>query len=183
MPVDEFQDVSPGSTGGRPVARCGGPAGRLQVDWAGRAATTHPTKSADIAKLILAMPRRLAAPACLVVVLLGSSYASLRAEEPNESFETEVRPLLVERCFECHGPEGKPKGGLRLISREAILKGGDSGPAAVPGQPDQSLLIAAVRYDDEPKMPPKSRLSDRQVAALTRWVAAGLPWTAAPAPA
>jgi hypothetical protein len=92
-----------------------------------------------------------------------------------EFFENQIRPLIVENCFECHG-EGKVKGHLRLSSRANILKGGDSGPAVVPGKPDDSLLIQAVRYRHELKMPPKGKLKDQDIANLTRWVQIGLPW-------
>jgi hypothetical protein len=96
-----------------------------------------------------------------------------------------VRPLLVERCWPCHGTAEKLKGGLQLTSRANILKGGDSGPAAVAGDPAASLLIQAIRYEQEPKMPPKGKLQDREIGVLTRWVAMGLPWpeTKAAAPA
>src|SRR5436853_446792 len=70
-----------------------------------------------------------------------------------EFFEKEVRPLLIERCQTCHGDQ-KQKGGLKLTSRAAILQGGESGPAAVPGKPDDSLLVKAVRQAGELKMPP-----------------------------
>jgi hypothetical protein len=101
---------------------------------------------------------------------------TIRADTPAEEFfEKEVRPLLVEHCLKCHG-DTKPKGGLRLTSRAAILKGGDTGPAVVSGEPDKSLLIQAVRYNDTPLMPPKRKLTDRQIAVLTRWVKLGLPW-------
>jgi hypothetical protein len=96
--------------------------------------------------------------------------------EAAEFFEKEVRPLLAEHCHRCHG-DAKPKGGLRLTSRASVLKGGDTGPAAVAGKPEQSLLVRAVGYtDDELRMPPKGKLSDRQIAILTRWVQSGLPW-------
>jgi cytochrome c553 len=98
----------------------------------------------------------------------------------DEFFEKEVRPILVARCVSCHG-NAKPKGGLRLTSRENILKGGDSGPSAVAGKPEESLLVDAIRYEDDPKMPPKKKLADREIATLTRWVAAGLPWPEASA--
>jgi hypothetical protein len=90
-------------------------------------------------------------------------------------FEKEVRPLLVQRCQTCHGPD-KAKGGLRLTSRAALLEGGGTGPAVVPGKPDESLLIKAIRHKDSPKMPPKERLPDRDIDVLTRWVQMGLPW-------
>src|SRR5437763_11333422 len=99
-----------------------------------------------------------------------------RAESPAyDFFDKEVRPLLAEHCQTCHGDQ-KQKGGLKLTSRAAVLQGGESGPAAVPGQPEESLLIKAVRQTGDLKMPPKGQLTGRQVAALTRWVADGLPW-------
>jgi mono/diheme cytochrome c family protein len=94
-------------------------------------------------------------------------------------FETSVRPLLIEQCQKCHG-EKKQFAGLRLDSRAALLAGGDSGPAIVPGKPAESLLIRAVRQvDDDLKMPPKSKLSDRQIADLVRWVETGAPYPVA----
>src|SRR5258706_6993422 len=73
-----------------------------------------------------------------------------------EFFETKIRPVLVERCYSCHTAGIKTKGGLAVDSRHGLLKGGDTGPALVPGQPDKSLILKAVKYkDDELKMPPK----------------------------
>src|SRR3954447_11486522 len=79
-------------------------------------------------------------------------------------FETEVRPLLAENCFKCHGPD-KQKGGLRLDSRAAALEGGDSGPAVVPGHGDESLLVEAINYDGL-QMPPTGQLKEEQRAVL-----------------
>ncbi|HEV3444485.1 MAG TPA: PSD1 and planctomycete cytochrome C domain-containing protein, partial [Gemmataceae bacterium] len=90
-------------------------------------------------------------------------------------FEKEVRPLLAERCFKCHGGE-KTKAGLKLTSRAAILAGGDSGPAAVPGKPEQSLILLAVRQQNDLKMPPDGKLSHPQIDKLARWIEMGLPW-------
>jgi hypothetical protein len=90
-------------------------------------------------------------------------------------FESAVRPILIERCQSCHGPE-KAKAGLRLDSRAGLLAGGESGPAVVPGMPDESLLIDAINYGELHQMPPKSRLPDAEIATLTRWVAIGAPW-------
>jgi len=95
----------------------------------------------------------------------------------DDFFENQIRPILVERCQTCHGDQ-KPKGGLRLTSREMLLRGGDTGPAVLPGKPDESLLIQAVGYLDEPKMPPKQKLADAEVAKLKRWVALGATWPA-----
>src|SRR5262249_16945377 len=90
-------------------------------------------------------------------------------------FETSIRPLFVKHCFKCHGPD-KQKANLRLDSRETLLKGGRSGAAAIPGRPDGSLLLKAVGYREELKMPPQGKLSDRQIADLTRWIQMGVPF-------
>jgi cytochrome c553 len=118
-----------------------------------------------------------------LAVFLG--FASVpRAESPpaaeGDFFEKNVRPVLVEHCFKCHG-NGKTKGGLSLASRDGMLKGGDTGPALAPGDPGKSLLIQAVRYDGETRMPPKQKLPDRAIADLTAWVQRGASWPAAPA--
>src|SRR5256885_13610335 len=75
-------------------------------------------------------------------------------------FERKIRPVLVEHCYACHSTQAKKhKGGLLLDTRDGLRKGGESGPALVPGQPERSLLIKAVHYDsDELKMPPKGKL-------------------------
>ena len=111
--------------------------------------------------------------------LVWGDQSPVKADEPDALafFEKEVRPLLIERCQPCHNAE-KSKNGLRLTDRESMLKGGDSGPAVVPGKPEESLLIRAVRYLEEPKMPPKKRLSDANIAKLLRWVTLGAPWPA-----
>ena len=105
------------------------------------------------------------------------------AEEGERFFETQVRPMLVARCLACHGPE-KQEAGLRLDSREAVIKGSDAEPVVVPGEPDKSPLVHAVRYEGDVKMPPAGRLEDRELALLTTWVKLGVPWgDAAPAAA
>jgi hypothetical protein len=104
-----------------------------------------------------------------------------RAVEPSAAdldlFEKRIRPILVGHCYECHSVERKKKeGGLSLDSREAVLKGGDSGPAIVPGDPEKSLLITAVRHADKDlKMPPERKLSATQIDDLTAWVKSGAP--------
>jgi mono/diheme cytochrome c family protein len=91
-------------------------------------------------------------------------------------FETNARPVLVEHCHKCHGAK-KQWAGLRLDSRAALLRGGDSGAAIVPGKPDKSLLIRAVRHTDEDlKMPEDGKLSERQIGDLVRWVEMGAPF-------
>jgi hypothetical protein len=91
-------------------------------------------------------------------------------------FEQKVRPLLADKCFSCHSVNsGKQKGGLLLDSRDAILKGGESGPAAAEGKPDQSLMIRAVQYHEpDLQMPPKEKLSSKEVATLAEWILGGL---------
>src|SRR5260370_36670038 len=86
---------------------------------------------------------RLQVTLCVVLLLAARTFA---AEPDFNYFETKIRPVLVERCYECHG-ETKQKGGLRLDSRTALLKGGDSGPIVVPGKPNDSLIIKALRYE------------------------------------
>lgn len=91
-------------------------------------------------------------------------------------FEAKVRPILVERCVMCHGPE-TTKAGLRLDRRASALEhGGDSGPAIEPGDLEASLLIEAIRYDSFLQMPPDSKLPDHEIATLTEWVGRGAPW-------
>src|SRR5258708_6376154 len=92
-----------------------------------------------------------------------------------ELFEKQVRPIFVEKCQSCHG-EVKAQGGLRLTSGSLILKGGSRGSALAPGKPDQSLLIRAVEYRGELKMPPTGKISDIEIERLKRWIAAGAPW-------
>lgn len=92
-----------------------------------------------------------------------------------EFFEKDVRPLLVKHCYECHSA-GDVDGGLNLDSKAGVAKGGDSGAAVVAGAPDESLLIEAVRYQNQDlQMPPKGRLSDAEVAVLEKWVRLGVP--------
>jgi mono/diheme cytochrome c family protein len=110
--------------------------------------------------------------AFLILATVASLTTMARADE---FFESKVRPVLAENCFKCHGPE-KQKGGLRLDSRAGLLKGADGEPVVVPGDPDKSPLIRAVRHDGETKMPPKAKLPAPAIDALTAWVKMGAPW-------
>ncbi len=94
-----------------------------------------------------------------------------------EFFEQKIRPVLVERCYKCHGAEAeKVKGGLLLDTRDGLLKGGDDGPVLAPGDPAKSRLILAVRWTDPDfKMPPKEKLQAAQIADLEAWVKRGAP--------
>jgi cytochrome c553 len=122
----------------------------------------------------------------MIGLLIGSVLAAgepASGAEPTAEqlrfFEAQVRPVLVEHCQKCHGAE-KQWSNFRLDSREAILRGGDFGPVIVPGKPDESRLIRAVRQtDDDVSMPPESKLTDRQIADLARWVEMGAPFPAA----
>lgn len=92
-----------------------------------------------------------------------------------EFFEKQVRPLLVDHCYECHAGEERD-GGLRLDSRDALFVGGDSGPAVVAGKPDESRIVEAIRYRNlDLQMPPGGRLSTSQVQVLEEWVRRGAP--------
>ena len=118
-----------------------------------------------------------AKPATPAAPAAATATATLTAQQ-SEFFEGKIRPLLAAHCLKCHSAaEGKTKGGLALDSRDGTLKGGDSGPSIVPGNPDKSLLIRAVRYTDpNVQMPPKGeKLSDAQIADLVAWVRMGAP--------
>lgn len=113
----------------------------------------------------------------LVVFCVEAAFSVRAAENPDgvEFFEKRVRPILVDHCYKCHGAE-KIKGELRVDSKQGLLAGGKTRPAIVPGNPEKSLLIEAVRYtNDDLQMPPKEQLSKDQVADLVAWVKMGAP--------
>lgn len=96
-----------------------------------------------------------------------------------EFFEKQVRPLLAKRCFGCHSGKSKSlKGNLRLDSRALAVRGGDTGPAIIPGNPNKSLLVDAINYGDVYQMPPKSKLPAAEIEILTEWIKRGAPWPA-----
>jgi len=102
--------------------------------------------------------------------------------EQIESFEKNIRPLLVKHCYECHSADSDPlKGGLVMDSREGLIDGGDSGAAIVPGKPQESLLISAVKYQSY-EMPPSGKLSPKEIALLSDWILAGAAWPEAVSP-
>ncbi len=115
--------------------------------------------------------------AAAVLLLLGAAPQETSDPKGMEFFEKRIRPLIADRCFTCHSAQAeKLKGGLLLDTREGVLKGGDQGPAIVPGNPEKSLLIKAVRWvDPDLQMPPKKRLDPEQVADLEAWVKMGAP--------
>lgn len=115
----------------------------------------------------------------VALVLRGVAVAQPPDAAGIEFFEKKIRPVLVQHCYACHSEEArknkKLRGGLLLDTRDGVLKGGDSGPALVPGKVKDGHLLAALRYDGDVKMPPNRQLSDEVVADFTRWVEIGLP--------
>jgi mono/diheme cytochrome c family protein len=110
-----------------------------------------------------------------VVCLIVGVFAMFSARA-DDFFVSKVEPLLKQRCFECHSHEKKMKGGLTLDSKSGWEQGGDSGPALVPGKPEESLLMKSVRWsDEEHRMPPKERLSEGEVQLLAEWIRRGAP--------
>lgn len=112
----------------------------------------------------------------LLLLLASTMGTSLVARDEKAFFESRIRPVLAQHCLECHSQEaGKAKGGLRLDDREAVIRGGDSGPAVIPGKPEESLLLLAMQHrDPDLTMPPrKARLPDQVLADFASWIEAG----------
>jgi cytochrome c553 len=109
--------------------------------------------------------------------LVIPSRAAAPAPDAEMHFEKRIRPLFLARCVKCHGAD-KAKGGLRLDAAEFFTRGGGSGAAVVPGKPDASLLIEAVRQTGELKMPPGGKLSESEIGDLVDWVRSGARWPA-----
>lgn len=113
------------------------------------------------------------------ISLTMSVHAEPNAEEAApagiEFFERKIRPVLIQHCYECHSSDSKKvKGGLLLDTREATRAGGDSGPTVVPGTPDESLILDALRYESF-EMPPSGRLPETVIADFEKWIAMGAP--------
>ena len=120
---------------------------------------------------------------CAAALVAGAGRAVTAEEGGVEISAAAVRSLLASRCGKCHD-DATAKGGLSLASAAGLLAGGDSGPAIVPGKPEESLLLAAVGYaDDRVQMPPDGKLSAAEIKSLSEWVMQGAPWPAAGAPA
>lgn len=112
----------------------------------------------------------------LALIAAAQAADGVSADDPRAKFfEDKIRPILVEHCQQCHGAK-KQQADLRLDALAEALKGGEHGPAIVPGDPDKSLLISAVRRDGDYEMPPDKPLSAEQIAALTSWVQQGAIW-------
>ncbi len=138
-------------------------------------------RSRGWAERMLAMPAALAMASGLLPAFAAEPGRSFPADQVR-FFEEKVRPILESRCLKCHGGGGKVKGGFRVDSREAFVKGGDLGPAIDADRPDESLVLQAIRYEDL-EMPPSGKLPAGEQEILSRWVRQGLPWGTHSAPA
>jgi cytochrome c553 len=119
----------------------------------------------------------------LLVVAISAHAKEAQPGSPEQAafFEKRVRPLLVEHCHGCHGAR-KQEAGLRLDSRDSMLKGSDAGPVVLPGKPQESRLVEVIGYESTPKMPPSGKLPSEALETLTTWISQGLPWPADAAP-
>lgn len=118
----------------------------------------------------------------MALVLLMAAPATLRADDNKETAEKQkfflekVRPLLWENCLRCHGPE-KSENGLRVDSRKAILEGGETGEAVIPGDPEASLLLKAIQYGEQDlQMPPERKFSEEEISTIEKWIKDGAVW-------
>src|SRR5262245_43921149 len=120
----------------------------------------------------------------IVLVAPVCSHAGARDEDAAlDFFEKKIRPILAANCYNCHSASTNSRGGLRVDDRNGMIQGGARGPAVVPGQPDKSLLIEAVRRTHAKiKMPPEKPLADADIADLTKWIKDGAVWPKAELP-
>ena len=122
--------------------------------------------------------RQIALKTCTFAILLALLSGSLKADEKTDFFEAKIRPVLIESCYKCHSAaaqaNGKLKGGLLLDNRESIRRGGETGPAIVPGNTKNSLLLSALRHEDF-EMPPNGKLPDGVIADFAKWIQMGAP--------
>ncbi|MCI0535302.1 MAG: hypothetical protein L0Z50_08740, partial [Verrucomicrobiales bacterium] len=120
--------------------------------------------------------KRCAALVAVFAAALTGAFAAEPSSEQLEFFEKIIRPLLTEHCYECHGAKAKElKGGLLLDSKAGWEKGGDSGPVIIPGAPEKSRLIQAVKFPDKDRQTPSvhRKLTERQITDLERWITIG----------
>ena len=115
----------------------------------------------------------------LAAGLLAAGFSAAQAQGASVKaarfFDRRVAPILTRRCLGCHNQELKD-GGVSFLDRDSLLKGGSRGPAIVPGDPERSVLIRAIRHNSEPKMPPGPKLAAKDIDTLTEWVRLGAPW-------
>jgi hypothetical protein len=117
----------------------------------------------------------------LFLAAAHSGLVSGQTLPPDESarikfFETKVRPVLANNCYNCHSANNKTLGGLRVDDRNGLLQGGNRGPAVIPGDPGKSLILQAVRHEGKVKMPPEKHISEQEITDLTQWVRDGAAW-------
>ena len=134
--------------------------------------------NSELAVVFQSIPGR-TLPLCAYMtlcVVVGHAHAGDQpTAEQLDFFERKIRPVLIERCYECHSGIGeKRKGGLNLSFRDGLLRGGESGPAIVPGNPKKSLIIEALRYESY-EMPPKGKLPARLIEDFVKWIEMGAP--------
>ncbi len=116
-----------------------------------------------------------------VVAVALSALAMKPADEAAqpEFYTTKVKPILETSCYKCHGGDAH-RGGLSMLTRESLLKGGHTGPAIIPGDPEKSLLVVLIKHEkqgDDPMPmppPPREKLSDSDIATISRWIKAGV---------
>ncbi len=113
---------------------------------------------------------------CVLLAVAGEMARAADEHSGIEFFEKRIRPALAEHCYECHAAGAKGlKGGLLLDRRDGWKRGGDSGPAVIPGKPADSLLIKALKHEDGMEMPPKGKLPDEVIADFEKWILEGAP--------
>ncbi len=126
---------------------------------------------------------------CLAFAVLIAAPLAAQAQSGDEAsllefFEKKVRPVLAEQCFNCHSANTNSKGGLRVDDRNGLIQGGNRGAAVVPGHPEKSLLLGAVKHTaGKLKMPPEKHLADHEIADLAQWIRDGAAWPKAKLPA
>ena len=102
------------------------------------------------------------------------ALALMMAARDVQFFQQRVAPILARRCSGCHNAELKD-GGISVFDRASLLKGGSRGPAVVPGDPERSVLVRAIRHDSEPQMPPGPKMPAGEIKTLIEWVRRGAP--------
>jgi hypothetical protein len=111
---------------------------------------------------------------CLAL-FLGGGFAGNPQVNGSKLFDTRIAPILSKRCLGCHNNDLND-GGISFLNRDSLLKGGSHGPAIIPGDVEESVLIQAVRQDGALKMPPGGRLSRGEIKRLVEWIKLGAPW-------
>ena len=110
-----------------------------------------------------------------IVSLFLIAIPALSQQKDSRYFDERVAPILEKRCLPCHNEELK-NANISFLDRDSLLSGGTLGPALVPGRPDLSLLIAALRHEGELQMPPGPKLSTNEIGVLTEWIKRGAIW-------